>query len=391
MYIHNSKEQTLLDIAQEYDVNPMILMGINQIELNQPLAEGQEILVLTPTRTVNVKRGETLEEIGHRFDQDTDRIIAANPILGGRSKIYEGQLLAIKYDAPLYGVAVRNGYMYAACPLSTLKERIYYLDILTLCQAVWRNGKLYSLFDDKMPLKFAKSKGKQCFLRVYLTESPSAEETEGLINSISIITTASGYDGVTIGGISRVKNKEGLIRGLKDRLQEENKLLYVEISGTDNPSLCDLCDGGILTYEKMNLDDIPSFRDGEEKYFEEISRITRSEKCFIELSSFAYGGGKFVEKDKVLEAARRKRSPFVHDKERLLSKVVIGGRGPVEYIYENLQNLKAKLELINILGFMGVAFDIMRARRSELMMIEATFSTPSILAKPKKLNCQGEM
>ena len=391
MYIHNSKEQTLLDIAQEYDVNPMILMGINQIELNQPLAEGQEILVLTPTRTVNVKRGETLEEIGHRFDQDTDRIIAANPILGGRSKIYEGQLLAIKYDAPIYGVAVRNGYMYAACPLSTLKERIYYLDILTLCQAVWRNGKLYSLFDDKMPLKFAKSKGKQCFLRVYLTESPSAEETEGLINSISIITTASGYDGVTIGGISRVKNKEGLIRGLKDRLQEENKLLYVEISGTDNPSLCDLCDGGILTYEKMNLDDIPSFRDGEEKYFEEISRITRSEKCFIELSSFAYGGGKFVEKDKVLEAARRKRSPFVHDKERLLSKVVIGGRGPVEYIYENLQNLKAKLELINILGFMGVAFDIMRARRSELMMIEATFSTPSILAKPKKLNCQGEM
>lgn len=391
MYIHNSKEQTLLDIAQEYDVNPMILMGINQIELNQPLDEGQEILVLTPTRTVNVKRGETLEEIGHRFDQDTDRIIAANPILGGRSKIYEGQLLAIKYDAPIYGVAVRNGYMYAACPLSTLKERIYYLDILTLCQAVWRNGKLYSLFDDKMPLNFAKSKGKQCFLRVYLTESPSAEETEGLINSISIITTASGYDGVTIGGISRVKNKEGLIRGLKDRLQEENKLLYVEISGTDNPSLCDLCDGGILTYEKMNLDDIPSFRDGEEKYFEEISRITRSEKCFIELSSFAYGGGKFVEKDKVLEAARRKRSPFVHDKERLLSKVVIGGRGPVEYIYENLQNLKAKLELINILGFMGVAFDIMRARRSELMMIEATFSTPSILAKPKKLNCQGEM
>ncbi len=391
MYIHNSKEQTLLDIAQEYDVNPMILMGINQTELNQPLAEGQEILVLTPTRTVNVKRGETLEEIGHRFDQDTDRIIAANPILGGRSKIYEGQLLAIKYDAPIYGVAVRNGYMYAACPLSTLKERIYYLDILTLCQAVWRNGKLYSLFDDKMPLKFAKSKGKQCFLRVYLTESPSAEETVGLINSISIITTASGYDGVTIGGISRVKNKEGIIRGLKDRLQEENKLLYVEISGTDNPSLCDLCDGGILTYEKMNLDDIPSFRDGEEKYFEEISRITRSEKCFIELSSFAYGGGKFVEKDKVLEAARRKRSPFVHDKERLLSKVVIGGRGPVEYIYENLQNLKAKLELINILGFMGVAFDIMRARRSELMMIEATFSTPSILAKPKKLNCQGEM
>ena len=89
MYIHSANLETLLDIAEKYDVNPSILMGINQVELHQPLVEGQEILVLTPTRTVNVKRGETLEEIGHRFDRGVDRIIASNPILGGRKKIYD--------------------------------------------------------------------------------------------------------------------------------------------------------------------------------------------------------------------------------------------------------------------------------------------------------------
>ena len=391
MYIHSANLETLLDIAEKYDVNPSILMGINQVELHQPLVQGQEILVLTPTRTVNVKRGETLEEIGHRFDIGVDRIIASNPILGGRKKIYEGQLLVVKYDTPIYGVAVRNGYMYSACPLSTLKERIYYLDILTLCQAVWRNGKLYSLFDDKSALELARINGKQCLLRIYLTESPSEEQIEGLINSASIISTASGYDGVTLGGISRVKNKEKLIGGLSKRLHEEGKLLYVEISQNDNPEISGLCDGGIFTYEKMNQEEIPTFNEGEEKYYEQISKITRAERCFIELSSFAYGGGKFVEKDKVLEAAKRKRSPFITDKERLLNKVIIGGRGPVEYMYENLHNLRAKLELINIFGFMGIVFDVMRARTCELMMIEASFNPPPFLAKPKKLNCQGEM
>ena len=391
MYIHRANNETLLDIAQEYDVNPMILMGINQLEQTKQLSPGQEILILIPTRTVNVKKGETLEEICHRFGVREDRIIANNPMLGGRRKIYGGQLLCIKYGTPIYGMAVRNGYMYSACPLSTLKERIYYLDILTLCSAVWRNSKLYSIFDDRAAIEYATENCKQCFLRVYLTESPSEEQIEGLLNSLSIIVGSAGYDGVTIGGISRVSNPVRLIKEANEKLHGINKQLYVEITQNDDPLLADMCDGGILTYEKLNLDDIPSFQEGEEKYFTSICETSRVERCFIELSSFAYGGGKFIEKDKVIEAACRKGCIFEEDAERLINRVSIGGRKPSEYIFESLKNLKAKLELVNNLGYMGIAFDIMRARMSELMMVEAIFSSATKIGSSSILNCQGEM
>ena len=391
MYIHRANNETLLDVAQKYDVNPIILMGINEKEQNKMLCEGEEILILVPTRTANVKRGETLTEVCHRFGVPEERIIANNPLLCGRKKIYDGQLLCIKYDTPIYGQAVRNGYMYSACPISTLKERIYYLDILTLCSAVWRNNKLYSLFDDRTAFEFAKAQGKQCFLRIYLTESPSEEELKGLFNSISIILSSVGYDGVTIGGISRVENVENIIKELNESMHSIGKMLYIEISQNDNPQLTLLCDGGVITYEKLNLEGIPSFKEGEEKYYGSICEIARNERCFIELSSFAYGGGKFVEKDKVIEAASRKGCSYLHDDEGLVSKVSIGGRKATEYVFENLANLKAKLELINTFGYMGIAFDLLRVRMSELMMIEATFTSVPPLGKPSTLNCQGEM
>ncbi|MBQ9085084.1 MAG: LysM peptidoglycan-binding domain-containing protein [Clostridia bacterium] len=382
--------ECIMDIAEEYNINPLVIASVNGLDIGSRLTPGQELLVLMPTRVVNVKRGQGLDEICLRFSISEEQLLAYNPILGGRRKIYDGQMLCIKYATPCLGVAVKNGYMYSGCSIRTLSERLCYTDIITVCSLVWRDEKLCTLFDETEAMRLAQESGKRCFVRVYITDSIDESNIEGFVRAVALYTANRNYSGATIGGIEKISSKKGLADKLKDALCELGKELFIECAAGETGEHISSCDGAILSYDKINLEQIPSFKDGEIKAYMSCVEGLDSYRCLMELSSFAYGGGRFVERARVINAAMAKGAEIVQDDERLVSEVIIGGRKPSKYIFESLENQKARLTLAGELGLCGISFDIARIGLAELMMIATAFSSPARLSGQGELNCRGE-
>ena len=80
MEIHTVKSgDTIFSIADSYGALPSYVSEVNEINKRTPLCEGEELLLLFPTRTHTVRDGDTLSSISMRFDTKKREIIRANP------------------------------------------------------------------------------------------------------------------------------------------------------------------------------------------------------------------------------------------------------------------------------------------------------------------------
>ena len=80
MKIHRVKEgDSVYSIAREYAVMPTKIIEANELLTPDVLTVGEELLILTPTRTHTVRGGETRPRMGWHFRTDiTTRIHRAN-------------------------------------------------------------------------------------------------------------------------------------------------------------------------------------------------------------------------------------------------------------------------------------------------------------------------
>ena len=112
MYIYRSgNNESIYDIAREYGVSPIKIAENNELEIRGRLPKGREVLILTPSRTYNAKSTDTLGRIAERFKTTKEALMRLNPELGGREKLYSGQLLTIKESTPSFGMISTNGYL----------------------------------------------------------------------------------------------------------------------------------------------------------------------------------------------------------------------------------------------------------------------------------------
>ena len=385
MQIHTVKPgDTIFKIARQYSTSPMKIIENNELENPDRLSVGQKLLILTPTRTYTTRGSDTLERIADRFGVTKESLYRSNPYLYGSDKLYPGQVLAIKYDTPPYGMACANGYYYNGTSADRLSLVLPYLTYITL--GVGRRDKdgIELLFDDTDVVAMAKERGRIPLMRVYDGESGFSD---AYADTLILLAKTHGYGGITLASYRAMReNKaeyEEFLMKLKKRLMEHDLRLFCELDGNRDTRLADVCDGYVIMYEKSSLDNIPTFEDGERRVMTEFAEHSEPSKAYIELPSLGYMGDEellLTEAERLAHAAGQE---ILFDGEKKIShfhynKYRGGKRERVRVAYESLENAKAKLDLAGELGFMGVAFDIMRVPVSYLMMFDTSFRRPTL-------------
>ena len=383
MIIHTVKPgESIFNIARKYSTAPQKIIENNELKNPDALPVGKMLLIVTPTRTYTVRGRDDLDSIAERFSTTKETLRAYNPYLCGKDGIYPGQILSIKHDAKRYGVAMANGYVYKSTPEERISLAMPYVTHLTLSSAKRCGSDITRLFDDRAAKEMAKREGKIVLLRVYDEGADFPEEYgERLISE----AVNGGYDGITLAAYNATKNdtaalEEFLIR-LKRSAMENNLLIFTEIDGNEKARLRDATDGTILFYEKAHLENAPGFDDGEGRFMTNYAEENEAYKAYIDISSSAYMGDEEITKEEAERIAYAARKEIQNDEKALLSsfsytRYVGANKEEVRVAYESMENIKAKLELVSLLGFMGISFDIGRIPVEYLMMFEVMFNHP---------------
>ena len=376
MHIYRADDnETVYDIARKYDVSPLKIAEDNELELKGRLKRGREVLVRIPSRTYNVKSTDTLDKIALRFKTTKEALMRLNPELGGRERIYGGQLLTVKDSTPSLGMISTNGYLYSGVPKDRLVAFIPYLSYVTVCSAIYKDHHVHAIYPTEDTVNFVKSRGRNPMLRVYMSELPC--EDKDFAGSVSILAKSGGFAGVTLSALNSLSTDKDRLSALtlatRKCLIENDLLLFVEGDVDKETSYMDYADAGILTYDKLHISPCPSFDGGETRVFSKFADSGESSRTFIELSSFAYSGSEYIEKAEAMRIIDRKRADIECDPGGKLIRATLGRNRRKEFILESLENTKAKLDLVSELGFMGVSFDIGRICVPDLMTMASSF------------------
>lgn len=378
MFIYRIKNnEDIYEIAREYGISPIKLATDNEIT-SKVMPSGRELIIIQPTRTYNARSGDTLDSIARRFRVDKEDLLQMNPELAGREKLYNGQMLTIKADGGRLGVISTNGYFYRGCKEDRLIRIMPYLSYVTVCSAVYKDGKIHNLFSPDSVAGLVKSSGRTPMIRVYLADIPLDNEWQSFVSSLTILARGCGFSGVTVSDLSaRCQNKNEaaeMVLYARKRLMESDLLFFVEGDSECDCTYMEYADAGIITYDKLHKDNIPSFDEGERTTLEKFAESCESSRTFLELPCFALAAEKYIDRGEAIRITDRRRAEISSDEERKISIACYGKGKNKEIIYESLENTKSKLELISELGYMGVSFDIGRICLAELMMLSSMFS-----------------
>ena len=383
MKIHTVKAgDTVFKIAREHGVSPMKIIENNELENPDRLVVGQKLLILTPTRTYNVKGADTLRRISDRFGVKYKSLLAKNPYLAGTDKIYPGQLLSIKYDTPAYGMAYANGYCYKGTTRDRLSLTAPYLTYLTVGAGRRDKDEITLTFDDSEAVEFANKNGIIPLFRVY---DDSVNFSDKYIDNLILMAKTHGYKGITLAAYKAMKTAakefaEFLLK-LKRTLLEYDMSLFLEVDGNSEMKIPDLADGYVIMYEKCLLDDIPSFDEGERRVMTDFAENNEGSKAYMDVTSLGYMGDEEITKGDFVRLAHTSGKEILYNEEGGVchfeyNKYRGGRKETVRTCFEAPENVKAKLALVGELGFMGISFDIMNIPVEYLMMFETMFSHP---------------
>ena len=384
MHIHTVNEgESVFSIAKQYTVSPISIIENNGLENPDRLTVGEELLVLIPSRTYVAKNGDTVSSIARRFGIRKSELYANNPALMGKEGVYDGQLLALKYGDARLGMGASNGYFFKGCSSEALYRALPYLTYITVGAVIARDGRLSSLFSPKDIASKIRSEGKIPMLRIYDENSAELYDNKEALDSYyeAVINYAKSSDfaGITLSVPKKDVNEhsyESFIIELRRRLIGCDLILFTEAVAGREHGYADYADGCILSYDKMTLSDIPDFDKGERAAYTEDSEASESSKTFMDIPSFALTDDGYVDyKEAIRNAAKLGAHIATDDKTGICSYSYNGKRGePHTVHFESLKNVKAKLDLLGELGFMGISFDIMRCPIEHLMMYGALFS-----------------
>jgi hypothetical protein len=376
MHIHTFCDgETLASVAEKYGISERTLRVSNALDEKQA-AIGSELLILTPTRTYTVKRGDTAERLILRFGINRRELYAQNPTLWERGLV-PGDEIALKYDGATYGTGVANGYFYKGCSLSALKRALPYLTYVTFASAIEDSGEIYKHFDDTEAKLIAIENEKIPLLRIYRKNSslPYGEAMHKLCDAMISTALDGNYRGIVLSECAGEGYDEFLVK-LRGKMIGCDLILISEISEDSSVAQNEYCDGSILSYDKYSLSAVPSFDEGEKRIYSDFACMAESSKTFIALPSMAKWGRGYCSVCDALSTALQYGCKIETDDQTLISSFYSDRRG--EFRFTSLKNIKATLDLIFEYGFMGISFDIMRVPTPYLMMYNHLFRTAHV-------------
>lgn len=378
MKIHTWKKgDTIEEIAKDYGVSPEFVFFANDESTNPTV--GEELLILTPTRTHKVRQGDTPERLMLRYGINKSDLIMQNPDV-----LTDGLLpnttVVLKYDERPYGASPTNGYIYKDYDKSRLKRALPYLTYVTVSSAVADGGGVKFTFDDSALIKMLLSESKIPLLRIF-DSLPSRnyhhpKEGDKFINDIIYAASGKGYMGVVLSseGAKRSPDEFGeFVVKLRKAMIGCDLILITEVDEEIPGYICDLSDGNVFSYPKYEIDPETPFSEGELKKYSDYAKESESAKTFIDIPCLAKIGGDFITVEDALSLARDGGVEITTDKETLVSHFDHKTRGGCKF--QSLESVKRTFDLIDDLGFMGASFDVSRTPISYFLMYNTLFKT----------------
>ena len=380
MVIHTVKPgETLYQISKIYGVSPAKIIENNGIKNPDRISVGKKLLILTPTKSYTVRGGDTLEKISHRFGVSSRELKRRNPYLCEKCGTYAEQVISIKYDTPAHNCTLLNGYYYRDTPKERLNLALAVADIISISAYTVKNGQLKRFFNDSPVLDATKDAKKAAVMRVYAPERAEiiVKNKEALKDEIIASAKRGGYNGICLSAWEAERDEGGreFISDLKELANSESLTLTLECDSMMT-ELCGISDNYVLQYEKCTHDVIPSFEDGEKRFYTEYAKKCEPSLTFIDIPSLGYIGEDAASFDEIDAVAYRYGKEILYDDEKKICyfDLIERGREKKRAVMESPENIKAKLGLLSSLGFMGISFDIMRIPVSYLMMVTSLFA-----------------
>lgn len=363
MIIHRAERgECCGDIARKYGVCEDILRMNNNIFGTEP-AEGEELLVLTPTRSYVAERGDTIERLALRFGVLRRELLANNPIIE-REGLRPGQRLALKYGDKIYGQAATNGYYFGgSCRI--LRERLPHFTYVTVGAAVFECGRIRETFDGREAVGILRMADKIPLLRIFCKDADIASVDDGELIAEQMLSAAinGGYKGIVLGG---EPVSDSLLLKLRRHSFGCDLILFSEVGPKSGEHLCDSTDGTVFSGLS------PVFRPAD--YISELKDFAakrENNRCMPELCPFAENNGRYIPIEEALSVARRGGCKIEHDESAGACRFTHSHTG--EYVFPSLENIKATLDTVHEYGYMGISFDVARTPQSHLMMYGALF------------------
>ena len=380
MRIHTVKQgENISDIAKYYGVNERLIKIANEIDDNQTLATGEELLILTPTRTYTTKPGDDLTRIALRFGQPIGALRGYNPHISG-DDIRAGETVIIKCDSRPYGMGTANGVYYKGCPAWKLKRALPYLTYLTVGVGAFDGKRISCGFDGSNVVRVAMDNGKLPLLRIYDKSDgkiyANKDERRLYIDSIIEIASDGGYRGITLAGSNYGRPYEEFLIELRRQMIGQDMILMSEVSPNSPIAISDFSDGAIFSCSwEYDKDALISFaKEGE------------STKTLVEIPVFAVcDNGEYIETIDAKEMARNEKCTLEADGKRNISSFNSKKHGRISCA--SLHSLKKGFDLIADLGYMGISFDIARAPLSYLLMYDALFKSVGYANVDTRVKC----
>lgn len=250
--------ETIQSIARQYGLPPGRIITDNELENPDALVPGQALVILFPAETYVVQGGDTLYTIAREYGVSVNQLWRNNPVLGGMSAVYPGQVLTISYSQPKIGTIYTNGYAYPFIDEAVLRKTLPYLSYLSIfTYGITNDGRLIPPDNDQKIIGIAHEYGIAPLMMLSsLTEAgtfsnelatailESPELQARLIEQIYQTIVSKRYAGVDVDFeyISRQSADQyvNFIANLRRRLAPDGYVVFVALapkSAIDQPGL----------------------------------------------------------------------------------------------------------------------------------------------------------
>lgn len=373
MIIHTVRTgESPFDISRKYSVPVTKLLADNKT--SDRLADGEELVVIMPTRTAIVGGSDTRKTIAKRYGIKESALIGANPDIITRG-LRPGQIVAVKQENLGLGAATAVGCTKYPYSTENLIRALPYLTYVTLMAFEIRERELVSLCDPAQLSAICKREGKQLLLGVCDTGCGEfIESRESIILGLKDACRRYGADGVFLyakeASLRLPEQYCELILNMRKSFIGSELLLFTALYDGMPPDAAELSDGAVTITSKCELTD-------ELLSLSQLSDRAESSKIFVRLNTAASLGDKHVSLAEISELCYRRSMKIVRDGNFICHvpyKQYRHGIGEsFDLSFPSLEYTKAKLIKLSELGYAGIYIDIDYLDIRRLTMFNAAF------------------
>lgn len=241
------KGDTLTEIARKLGTSAARLRSDNGLLPAQPLVPGQALVVLRPTASYTVQRGDSLYTIAAQAGISVLELLQYNPVLAQGQPLIPGETLALGLEGERFGPFAVSGYAYPFNSLPTLQRALPFLTDLAVFSYGFREDGSLIIPQDAALLAEAARFGAGAVLVLTAIDENGAFSTQRashlfrdqalqdqVLDSIIEIMLKKGYIGLDVDFEYIPKTEadafHAFLRSARDRLHQSGLFLHVDLA-----------------------------------------------------------------------------------------------------------------------------------------------------------------